>query len=44
MQQHVLDTPIIRRCGEALGAEVIGLDVAQPLDRHRVAWLRAGLH
>lgn len=43
MQQHVLDTPILRRCGEALGAEVIGIDVAQPLDRQRFDWLRAAL-
>src|SRR4051794_5151795 len=43
MQQHVLDTPTIRRCSPALGAEVIGLDVAQPLDRRLLDWLRAAL-
>lgn len=42
-QSAVLDKTTIRRLGPALGAEVIGVDLARPLDAPSFAGLRAAL-
>lgn len=42
-QEMVLEHPTIRRCGTALGAGVIGIDLTRPLDPAIFAMLRAAL-
>jgi taurine dioxygenase/alpha-ketoglutarate-dependent 2,4-dichlorophenoxyacetate dioxygenase len=42
-QQALANDVVIRRLGPALGAEVLGLDLAQPLDEAGLARIRAAL-
>jgi len=42
-QQALVDEVVIRRLGPALGAEVIGIDLARPLDQAGFARIRAAL-